>query len=448
MLTNEVGRNDPCRCGSGKKYKKCCLPRDEQAATSPAQPWHDLDDRLATDVAQYAGRRFREAWDEVIDEYPVDVEEDPDHIGILTRWAAYEHELEGRTAVEWYLEERGRNLAGDERRWLEAQGRACLSVLEVTEVVPGQTIAVVDLLTGRRHTVTEAAASHTVSKGFLLLGRVVEHEGFALLAGLHPRPLPPLAGPDLLDEARRDLDIAKNVEPARLKEGDAATVLLRRWQAWVDKLASRRPVELSNTDGDELIWTIDTFAFTSPAAKAEIETRLAAADDVEGPPPGDKKRIYSFVRATPGSDEVTLVGTARVLSRELRVESTSLPRADALRARLETMCDGLIRHRARSAENIEDLLAARISEAPERPRASNPKADARALETKRRYYATWTGEPIPALDGLTPREAAASPRSRARLVALLKDMELTESNEPSGQRFDFDVIRAELGIPT
>jgi preprotein translocase subunit SecA len=21
---NEVGRNDPCPCGSGKKYKKCC----------------------------------------------------------------------------------------------------------------------------------------------------------------------------------------------------------------------------------------------------------------------------------------------------------------------------------------------------------------------------------------------------------------------------------------
>ena len=23
--TRDVGRNDPCPCGSGKKYKKCCL---------------------------------------------------------------------------------------------------------------------------------------------------------------------------------------------------------------------------------------------------------------------------------------------------------------------------------------------------------------------------------------------------------------------------------------
>jgi len=29
-MTN-VGRNDPCPCGSGKKYKRCCLPLHEAA---------------------------------------------------------------------------------------------------------------------------------------------------------------------------------------------------------------------------------------------------------------------------------------------------------------------------------------------------------------------------------------------------------------------------------
>ena len=27
----KVGRNDPCPCGSGKKYKRCCLEKDETA---------------------------------------------------------------------------------------------------------------------------------------------------------------------------------------------------------------------------------------------------------------------------------------------------------------------------------------------------------------------------------------------------------------------------------
>ncbi|MDD5627618.1 MAG: SEC-C metal-binding domain-containing protein [Elusimicrobia bacterium] len=26
-----IGRNDPCHCGSGKKYKKCCAAKDEAA---------------------------------------------------------------------------------------------------------------------------------------------------------------------------------------------------------------------------------------------------------------------------------------------------------------------------------------------------------------------------------------------------------------------------------
>lgn len=32
--TKKVGRNDPCHCGSGKKYKKCCLHEDEASPTS------------------------------------------------------------------------------------------------------------------------------------------------------------------------------------------------------------------------------------------------------------------------------------------------------------------------------------------------------------------------------------------------------------------------------
>lgn len=32
----KVGRNEQCPCGSGKKYKKCCLEKD-RAATSGAK---------------------------------------------------------------------------------------------------------------------------------------------------------------------------------------------------------------------------------------------------------------------------------------------------------------------------------------------------------------------------------------------------------------------------
>ena len=31
-MSKPIGRNDPCPCGSGRKYKRCCLPEDERRA--------------------------------------------------------------------------------------------------------------------------------------------------------------------------------------------------------------------------------------------------------------------------------------------------------------------------------------------------------------------------------------------------------------------------------
>jgi len=33
----KTGRNDPCHCGSGKKYKRCCLEKDQASASAVAQ---------------------------------------------------------------------------------------------------------------------------------------------------------------------------------------------------------------------------------------------------------------------------------------------------------------------------------------------------------------------------------------------------------------------------
>lgn len=33
-MANEPERNDPCYCGSGRKYKNCCLDKDNSTLTS------------------------------------------------------------------------------------------------------------------------------------------------------------------------------------------------------------------------------------------------------------------------------------------------------------------------------------------------------------------------------------------------------------------------------
>jgi len=32
-MNKKIGRNDPCSCGSGKKYKHCCLKREQLELT-------------------------------------------------------------------------------------------------------------------------------------------------------------------------------------------------------------------------------------------------------------------------------------------------------------------------------------------------------------------------------------------------------------------------------
>ena len=65
---------------------------------------------------------------------------------------------------------------------------------------------------------------------------------------------------------------------------------------------------------------------------------------------------------------------------------------------------------------------------------------------KEKHMAGWVDEQIPALGGMTPREAAKKPASRAQLDLLLRDMENHESQMPADERYDFDRVREALGL--
>jgi hypothetical protein len=59
-----VGRNDPCPCGSGKKYKKCCLEKDRKGQAKappppPKPPGEYASDRPFPKPVPRAARRGR-----------------------------------------------------------------------------------------------------------------------------------------------------------------------------------------------------------------------------------------------------------------------------------------------------------------------------------------------------------------------------------------------------
>lgn len=440
-------RNAPCPCGSGRKYKKCCQPREEQqgAARSGVHPLHELDRRLLRALSEFAARRYGPRWLQFLERYS----DDPERLQLAWHFAVFHRRVDGENLVDRYLHERHRRLSRTERAWLEAQRAAWLSVWEVTAIEPGESLALRDLLSGEVRSVRESTASRTAVLRDTMLGRVVDCDGVSLLCGIHPRTLGPGAAADIVRRARARLRRKGRVPPERLRDEDFGSYLIGRWENTAAELEGRRglPKALSNTDGDPFLLTTDHFAI-APGTKPAVQEALAGIPGVEPPEPGDASPEWVFLR--PGnrmhkSWDNTVVGRAWITGDLLHAETNSRERADALRAQLEAACGDRIRHRAR--EHGDPLSDAAPRPQPSRtPEPPPPEVEQLLLEFKQRHYADWLDEPIPALGGKTPREAVRTAAGRARVDVLLKEIENTEQRMADGAVFDVSGLRRELGL--
>jgi hypothetical protein len=146
----------------------------------------------------------------------------------------------------------------------------------------------------------------------------------------------------------------------------------------------------------------------------------------------------------------TVVGRAVVTTRSLRVETNSIRRADALRARIEVRLAGMVRHRMRQETNTSELMKGGTSADPwpgGRSRATQaPEMSAVVRAFREKHMRAWVDDSIPALGGLTPREAARTPPARRALQLLLEEIEHNESRLPREEQIDLQWLRPELGL--
>ncbi|HET7560594.1 MAG TPA: hypothetical protein VFK80_11595, partial [Limnochordia bacterium] len=63
------------------------------------------------------------------------------------------------------------------------------------------------------------------------------------------------------------------------------------------------------------------------------------------------------------------------------------------------------------------------------------------------HYRTWPDQPLPALNGQTPRAAVRTARGRAQVEALLRSMEYAEGRREPAARDDIGQLRRALGLP-
>jgi hypothetical protein len=181
----KVGRNDPCPCGSGKKYKQCHLPIEEAAQAEQLRLRRAVDTLIPKIIetaqahAADVPAAFERFWN---GKYTLDQLSDLDDLEgrgaeRFLIWFAFDYVLDdGRTLVERLVAaEPGDDLdlSAEERQLLGSWQNVHLRAYVAESIQKGQGLQVTDLLTGAPTEIEDHAASHRVELGEVLVAHLV-----------------------------------------------------------------------------------------------------------------------------------------------------------------------------------------------------------------------------------------------------------------------------------
>lgn len=431
-----VGRNQPCPCGSGKKFKRCHLEAVE-AASSPSLPpssppramVHDRDEQLSAEIIEHGKRRFGS---EMLVRRLSETLGDLASLGqLVTPWLAYMLPFEGHPLAAHFLRSRSSSLSAEDRRWIERQLATPLGVWEILRVDPGRGVDVVDLLTGKRCFVHEIKGSGVLAPRDAILARVVADE-VVVFCGMHETPL---------DPTNADAVVTRFGEISSA-EGAAARLI----GLWGGQVAERRrkaatPMTITNTDGHEAATVEDRFALRGGSFE-QVFARLAALDGVNVDERDRGGARLTFTRAGNAKHALwtnTILGSARLTATRLVVQTNSSERAEALTAQLREALGELATWKKRTREAL-----------PKMPGGESVMIDGQLVTTPpemplREAYREWLDQPIPSLGGRTPRQAVGDAEGRRSVHLLLRQQENQHAREPV-EGFDPAQLRRELGL--
>ncbi|WP_420799425.1 SEC-C metal-binding domain-containing protein [Mycobacterium celatum] len=406
----DLGRNEPCWCGSGRKYKKCHLGR-EQLPLAERAKW------LYAKAIQHV---LLSGWDDLLAKVGYErcryTDDDPD---VLEDPLVLDAVLFEGGAFEEFLEIRGSLLPDDERLLAEQWLLAERSVFEIEGVQPGRSVTLRDVRTGDTQEVQERTASRQLKPGQLICAR----------------PIP--VGDDTMQ-------FFGGLEPVALHQRDRLIDLLDTEPDAAELVAelSRRfaPPMLVNSEGDPLAICEATVRVSDPdRIQDQLDDTYDRVDGEEPPQWFEYVEIQGLqrLRASMSLEGGTLDVATSSENRMDRVLAT-LARLDP---EMKVLDD--FRRPVRDARDAAELAEEFGVDDEDELDDDDPKVAAALQEFIRDYETKWLDQPIPALDGHTPRQAADDPTRRGDLIKLLDSF-------PSGAAaracMDVDRLRAALGL--
>lgn len=451
-----VSRNSPCACGSGRKYKRCCLAEGELAARAAR-----FDSEVGLLIQRWASEALSEEVSAALEEY-VGPERtiDDGQLEIFATWFHSDRLLpSGDTPAERYAARP--DLPEDERAAATRIADAELGLHRVLAVEPGSWLVLDDIVRGTRARVRSQNVSREAVVWDILLGRVMAGDPPSLWGPT--RFFEPSDEPEVLAELERLAGVSgQGTDDAGLcsvLRSHALELMRFTPQSW-DVEPSFFTLEGDPVAFGSAIWQVRDPEAAGERLRAlgglargealEVDITVAREALVRDRPQLPRGAIV--LESGPIDDPGTVpVATVRLEGAELHAEAISRQRLENVIQLVERDFGDLAELSNRELAPVEERLRERRA-APAPPAALPPgltAADERRLvggfmtERMRR----WLDEPHPQLDGRTPRAAVVG-KDRAEVVRLVRGIEngaerATRRGEPFA---DVAWIRQELGL--
>ncbi len=383
-----------------------------------------------------------------------------------------------KNVIDDYLKRRGWREKVPAKRYLEALRDSVLSLYEIIDLDPGHSMTVTDLvLAGDPITVDEKLGSETAVRWDRIAGRIVTVNKKVYFTGsllLFPHEVADevLSGiEEMVKRLKKKLqrEAKKQGEPADIKERDlremllqtSARLFIRTWLIDVLDRASGPFPEVRNTDGDEIVFSEARFPITGEVAK--VIAGLDEINEFERDEPNElrwtwhghgspSKRMSRKKELALGTDDDagrTVLGNIEIGKDALVLSTNSKERADKGRDLLLARLDGLTGQPLTSHQGLEEMLDERSGSTPEQAELSPEVAEQVIHSFLDRHYRQALDEPLPYLDGKTPRQAARTKKGRAQVISWLKKLENSETRRAASQGqqpYDLQWIWREMKI--
>ena len=193
-------RNDPCPCGSGKKFKKChgaavppevaALPTEARGEWKRAELLLQQQKRVGQELLDWATKKLGVEWtDGALDAWGISREEDISDLeaDIYTGWVLffYVPGTLGKSIAAAWLDDAGKRASDDDQAFVRAGLGAQLGIWEAETVEEGVGTTVTDRLTLRTLFVHEPDLTHMLAPSEYVCAYVLESGGVHVFAGMH-----------------------------------------------------------------------------------------------------------------------------------------------------------------------------------------------------------------------------------------------------------------------